>query len=111
MIDADKLLAEGARKRERAANRRRLLDHLRRSTKRSTVMALAVLPLAIFFLWFVCRDYLISDVPMKRRDIGVAVISGYFITILFKLGFDSLRPDPKDLLLIEILEEKQKDED
>ncbi len=111
MIDADKLLRDGARNRERAANQRKLLEQLRRSTHRSIGMALATLPLAIFFLWFVCRDYLISDEPMKKGDVGGVVIYGYFITVLFKLGFDSLRADPKDLLLIEILEEKLKDED
>jgi hypothetical protein len=110
MIDADKLLRDGARNRGRAANRSKLLDHLRRSTRRSVGMAFATLPLAIFFLWFVCRDYLVSDEPMKKGDVGELVTYGYLITLLFKLGFDSLRPDPKDLLLLEILEEKQKDE-
>ena len=106
MIDADKLLKEGAARRERAENRRKLLAELRRGTQRSKWTAIACLPSAGFYFWRLATEFML-DAPMAKGDAIFLLTYGLVCAMMLYLSVDALRINRRDLFLIELLEERE----
>lgn len=109
MVDVDTILRDGAARREREANRRKLLDELHSGTRRSKTTALLCFSIAGFYFWRL-REWFMSDIPMVRMD-ALELLSYCLICVMmFSTATNSLRVSRRDLFLIELLEEKMENE-
>ena len=110
MIDPDKLLREGAERRERASNKRELLEVLRRTTSRKRKwLAVPCIVGAILYFWIFTKDFL-SDEPMSKGDVFSLIHYSFMCGWLFYMGTNVLSVNRQDLFLIELLEKEIQNE-
>lgn len=67
MIDVDEILKDGAERRERAVNRRKLLEDLRGKVGRKKWIALPCIVGFGFYFWLLSTEFL-SDESMSKSD-------------------------------------------
>ncbi len=109
MDDVDTLLKEGAERRERASNKRKLLEELRKTTNRSKWTVFPYIVGFGLYLWLFSMDFL-SNEPMSKGDafslIHYSVMCGW----LFYMATSAFRSDRRDLFLIELIEKEIQNE-
>ena len=110
MDEFDKLLADGAERRTRSAFRRKAIDELRRSTRRSYTRGVLFLAASGYYFWRIHADFFTNE-PILKSDAVYLSFDVVICVSLFFAGLTSIFKNPRDLVLLELLEEKMKDED
>lgn len=109
MDEFDKLLADGAERRKRSALQRKVLDELRRTTRRSFTRGILFLAASGYYFWRINAEFL-TDEPILKSDAVYLSFDVVICVSLFFAGLTSIFKNPRDLVLLELLEEKMKDE-
>jgi len=108
MNNPEQLMSENAAERAKKIEYEKALAFLTHSTKRSRCAGILYLALAALAAWVARWEFFEVDEPMMRSDLFGLVVFTSIVVINLQLGISSLFPNPRDVVLRNLINERLK---